>query len=383
MVSLVWTSVGAALERIPNYPLPPLPPPAVQILLGILAFAAMAFRRRWPFSVAVLTIVFGTFSYAASGPSLVALISMATHRRWWQYAAIYLLLVLDYVYALLVTQQQLPNVPSALLTSALVMALVGASPPLAIGAYVGARRDLVHSLRLRAEHAEREQAARVSQARATERTTIAREMHDILAHRMSLIAMHAGALSYRDDLDQAQVRQSATLIQETAHTALEELRHVLGVLRSDSPLGLSPEPPQPTWSELPDLITGLRSAGMTITVVDESHALHIPEEIGRQAYRILQECCTNARKHAPGQPVSITFSQAADEELLIEVSNPLPPQLPGPAEDNPTVPGSGLGLVGIDERTTLIGGRVDHRRTKDNRYRVRAWLPCPKKGEAA
>ena len=102
---------------------------------------------------------------------------------------------------------------------------------LATGMYIGARRELVASLHDRAERAEREQALRVEQAQANERARIAREMHDVLAHRMSLVAMHAGALAYRTDLSPEQTRHAAEVIQANAHRALADLREVLGLLR--------------------------------------------------------------------------------------------------------------------------------------------------------
>ena len=101
----------------------------------------------------------------------------------------------------------------------------------AVGLYIGARRELIATLRDRADRAEREQAMRVAQARTNERARIAREMHDVLAHRISLVAMHAGALGYRTDLSRDETKRAADVISQNAHQALVDLREILGVLR--------------------------------------------------------------------------------------------------------------------------------------------------------
>ena len=138
---------------------------------------------------------------------------------------------------------------------------------IAVGMYIGARRELVATLQDRAERAEREQALRVAQAQAHERTRIAREMHDVLAHRMSLVAMHAGALAYRDDLTPTETRETAEIIQANSHRALADLREILGVLR-DAEEG-APHRPQPTLADVDTLVDDERAAGARITVKNE------------------------------------------------------------------------------------------------------------------
>ncbi|OUD86450.1 Histidine kinase [Clavibacter michiganensis subsp. michiganensis] len=125
-----------------------------------------------------------------------------------------------------VTPEELP------LTAALILVVLGLL--ILLGLYLGGRRELLASLRERARLAEEEQALRSAQAADRERTRIAREMHDVLAHRLSLVALHAGALEYRDDLDAAEVRATAGVVRDNARTALPELRGVLGVLRDPS-----------------------------------------------------------------------------------------------------------------------------------------------------
>src|SRR5665811_1172258 len=127
------------------------------------------------------------------------------------------------------------------------------------------RRELLATLRDRAHAAEAEQSLRVAQAQGAERARIAREMHDVLAHRISMVAMHAGALAYRTDLSVDEIQRTSSIIQENAHRALVDLRVVLGILR-DGPDDSAPELPQPSISDLASLIAEARSTGLTIDV---------------------------------------------------------------------------------------------------------------------
>jgi signal transduction histidine kinase len=184
-----------------------------------------------------------------------------------------------------------------------------------------------------------------------------------------MVTMHAGALSYRDDLTPEQVRETAGIIQENSHQALTELRQVLGVLRED-PGDADPELPQPSADDLPALIEDARASGMkvvsTLGPVDT-----IPDLLGRTAFRVVQEGLTNARKHAPDTLVSVELSGGPGDGLTIEVRNPL---RIGSALD---VPGSGLGLVGLAERTALVGGRLRHGVNADQEFTLTVWLPWP------
>ena len=187
--------------------------------------------------------------------------------------------------------------------------------------YIGSRRELLARLRERAETTESEQAARLAQARTAERTRIAREMHDVLAHRISMVTTYAGALSYRDDLTPEQVRETAGIIQENSHQALVELRQVLGVLREDSG-DADPERPQPSAVDLPGLVDDARESGMNIAA-DLGPVDAIPDLLGRTAYRVVQEGLTNARKHAPNTLVTVGLEGGPDDGLTIAVRNPI------------------------------------------------------------
>ena len=237
------------------------------------------------------------------------------------------------------------------------------------GAQARARQHLLASLAERARRAEAEQAQQVAEARAQERTLIAREMHDVLAHRLSLLATYAGAMEYRPDAPAEQRAQAAGVIRTSVHEALEELREVIAVLRDESTEeGGDGTRPQPTLGDLPALVTECTSAGMAVTVTDETTGAP-PSTIGRAAYRIVQEALTNARKHSAGAPVDIALTGDAEQgELTVMVRNPLI------ADGGAHLPGSGTGLVGLAERARLVGGHLEHRAGPQG-FEVEARLP--------
>jgi signal transduction histidine kinase len=201
-------------------------------------------------------------------------------------------------------------------------------------------------------------------------------MHDVIAHRISLVSVHAGALEYNNDAAPAEVARSAAVIRASAHEALQDLRTILGVLRAgpvpDGPD--EPDRPQPTLADLVRLVEESRQAGMKVTFQPlPQQPVPAPADVGRTAYRVVQEALTNARKHAPGTEVTVALSGAAGDGLSVEVSNPWPVG----RELTAVIPGGGLGLAGLGERASVAGGRLDHGRTPDGGFRVRAWLPWP------
>ncbi|GAA3154886.1 sensor histidine kinase [Nonomuraea salmonea] len=225
----------------------------------------------------------------------------------------------------------------------------------------------------------------MEQAKLAERLKIAQEMHDVLAHRISLLAMLAGGLAYRKDLTPEQTRETALAIQENAHHSLTELRAVLGTLRrgdlagqdgpadQDRPAGQGgtaeggPAPPQPTLAHLGALFAEVRAAGQQVEVDDSvTDRELLPAQTGRHAYRIVQEALTNARKHAPGSVVRAEIGGRPGDGLRIRVSNAAVPGRSGP--------GGRLGLVGLAERTRMAGGRITHD-VRDGRFVLDATLP--------
>jgi signal transduction histidine kinase len=240
------------------------------------------------------------------------------------------------------------------------------------GMLVRGRRQLIVTWRDRAERAESEQRLRIAQARVLERTRIAREMHDVLAHRISLLSLHAGALEFRPGAPPEEIAGAAAVVRSSAHQALQDLRAVIGVLRTGQPEDEpNPERPQPTLNALPALADESRSAGIKVRLEIGTEPETVPAATGRAAYRIIQEGLTNARKHAPGAAVRVAVGGSAGDGLTIEVRNPMPVSLPARP-----IPGTGMGLIGLAERALLAGGHLEHGRT-DDEFVVTAWLPWP------
>ncbi|MFG2089522.1 MULTISPECIES: sensor histidine kinase [unclassified Spirillospora] len=238
------------------------------------------------------------------------------------------------------------------------------------GALARARRALLVSLSERARRAEAEQGRRVAEARMAERTRIAREMHDVLAHRLSLLATYAGALEYRPDAPPEKLSQAAGVVRAGVHQALDELREVILLLRGED--AAEEGRPQPVLADVSHLVRESRDAGGTVELRDEvADPGALPAAAGRTAYRVVQEGLTNARKHAAGRPVTVALEGRPGTRLVIDIRNPLPAAGAGPA-----APGSGTGLVGLTERVRLAGGRLDHETTAGE-FRLRAWLPWP------
>jgi signal transduction histidine kinase len=341
----------------------------LDIALGATAFVILRWRRRHPLRTAMVLVAFSAVSALAGGPSLIAMLSLATTRRWRWITPV---AVAGFLASLVFFEVE-PNQTDGLAVTLLFTAIfIGAI--IAVGMYVGARRELVATLRERAERAEEEQGWRIAQARTTERARIAREMHDVLAHRLSLVAMHAGALSYRRGLSEQEVADAAEVIQSNAHQALTELREVLGVLReADAQADAIAGRPQPTLSDVPALVENARGAGGHVRLHNGVGDLTAaPASIGRSAYRVIQESLTNARKHAPDTTVDVGLHGSPGGDLMLEIRNPV---RIGAAPSR--TPGAGLGLIGLTERAELSGGSLEHELTDDGQFVVRASLPWP------
>jgi signal transduction histidine kinase len=320
---------------------------------GTGACMALWVRRRWPLGVALTLAVVATFCSSASGAGVIALFSLAVHRPWRHVAG---------VAALVLASMPLNFVlypPDGDYVVMLLVSFVFFGAVVAWGMLVRSRRQL--------------RVSRLEQVRQQERARIAREMHDVLAHRISLLSLHAGALEFRPDAPPDEVARAAGVIRSSAHQALEDLRAVIGVLRED-PDEPAPERPQPTLGDLPALIDESRQAGVRVGYTWRlTPEAVVPDALGRNAYRIVQEGLTNARKHARGSSVDVSVDGAPGEGLTIEVRN----RLPVGAYAAAGIPGTGTGIVGLAERASLAGGRLEHGRTDAGDYRLWAWLPWP------
>ena len=338
----------------------------VEVPLGLVALVLVYFRRRWPLTVALATAALSAVSALAAGPAVLAAVSLATRRVYWQVLILGVASVVAGQTFVTVRPGQGTPVWLDLVINTIVTAAV-----LGWGLYIGSRRELVWTLQQRAERAEAEQELRAAQARGNERARIAREMHDVLAHRISQISLHAGALGFRTDLDADELRANATVIRDLANDALTDLRGVLGVLR-DPETGEPTGAPQPTWADLPALVDQARDAGLHVELSDQlsgqlSGSAPVPDVVGRTLYRIVQEGITNAGKHAPGAVLRIEVSGSPEDGVDIVLRNPIGF---GPTR----TPGAGLGLVGLVERAQLRGGRLEGHRD-GGQFVLRGWIP--------
>ncbi|MDT3396437.1 histidine kinase [Streptomyces sp. B1866] len=351
---------------------------AADQVTGAVACAALWLRRRWPVSLSLVLLPVSTVSHFVAGPLLVALFTVAVHRSF-QTAAV----VGGLAAAAAVAGGVVRPDPGLTYTMSVLIGTVLYGGAIGWGMFVRSRRLLLRSLRERALRAEAEAALRAEHAQRLTRERIAREMHDVLAHRLSLLSVHAGALEYRTDAPPEDVARAASVIRDSAHQALQDLREVIGVLRApsgeagaedgDGAPG-APARPQPTLADLPRLVAESREAGMRVALRGTAaDARGVPGSTGRTAYRIVQEGLTNARKHAPGAEVTVTAAGAAGEGLMVEVRNPLPAREAAPSP----IPGAGQGLTGLAERAVLAGGRLECGPSEDGEFRLYAWLPWP------
>jgi signal transduction histidine kinase len=338
---------------------------AIDAACGALCCLSLWWRRRWPLAVALVCVVLGAFSTFGTVAGLLALSSLAVRRH---ARGVFFVAALSVPSAVVCSiWLGRTNTWSVILPTAAL-----AAAAIAWGMYVRARRQLLSTLRDRAQRAEADQLVRAERARLAERTRIAREMHDVLAHRISLVALHAGGLEVARDLPPAQVRESAALLRLTAHQALEELRDVIGVLREETGPQWPSTVPQPTLADIPRLVEETRRSGARIDfemLVDGAAAA--PGHLGRDAYRIVQEALTNISKHAYGALAQVRVAGAPNCGLHVSVRNPT---AAGP-HNHSVLPGSGTGLLGLQERVTLANGVLVHGQDASGDFVVQADLP--------
>ena len=339
---------------------------AVDAGIGMATSAALWLRRRWPAGIALAAVVPFVVSLSAGGAAFLALLNVSIRRRTGVGLAIAGLYLVAFPGYYLLWYRQYP------FWAVWLWALTEFAAVVALGMYVRARRQLVASLRERAEQAEAAQQLLAQQARQAERTRIAQEMHDVLGHRVSLMALHAGALEVRPDLPPADVAEAAGLIRSTARQALEDLRGIVGVLRDGDGGGdEAPRAPQPSLQDITRLVEESRRAGMNVALDMQVEAPEAaPGTLGRDAYRIVREALTNVSKHARGTATTVALAGRPGQGLQITVRNRLPIE---PAAD-PPLPGAGMGLAGLTERVALSGGTLLHGPSSDGTFVVSAAL---------
>ncbi|POH74414.1 histidine kinase [Arthrobacter glacialis] len=339
-------------------------------LLAPVAAVALIWRHRFPKSVAALTAVLGALSFSGIA-FFVALFLLAKRQLSWWVAVIV---------ALSIGAEALLGMGPwgwdvALVGVVLLVAIAG------WGAYRGQRARLrqsrLVSLKERAGRVEAERIADIETSKLAERHRIAREMRDTLAHRMSLVAVQAAALQV--DAPDAETAEAATLIRETAHAALGELRDVLGVLRESGASHAALARTAPSGiEEIAGLVAEWRQAGLNVGYTpNPTLGNGIPDAPSRAAYRVVQEGMTNVARHAPEAAAAVTLERRSTESggsvLHISVVN-------GPSGPGAPALGAGLGLIGLAERVQLLGGTVDHRPTESG-FELRAVIPLQQQGK--
>ncbi|ANH91911.1 MULTISPECIES: sensor histidine kinase [unclassified Streptomyces] len=384
------------------------------VLFGLLCGSVLLVRRRWPIAV-VLVAIAVTPAQMGFLMGIVGLYTLATcelPRRIIGALAGMSLLGTMIVTFVRVRQDMARGdftigdwfVPFAAVTTSLGLT----APPLLLGLYVGARRRLMESLRERADSLERElqllaerAEERAEWARGEERTRIAREMHDVVAHRVSLMVVHAAALQAVARKDPEKAVKNAALVGDMGRQALTELREMLGVLRS----GEVPERPAPLrdpaalplvavgvaaaaaasraagepggdgpcLAELEELIGQSAAAGMVVDLSVEGEARPYGAEIEQTAYRVVQEALTNVHKHAAGAKTRVRLAHRG-AEIAMQVENGPPPE---PATASAAgLPSGGNGLLGMKERVVALGGVFVSGPTDAGGFRVSAVIPA-------
>ncbi|QKW06736.1 two-component sensor histidine kinase [Streptomyces sp. NA04227] len=359
-----------------------LPGAAASAVVAALLCAALPLCLRLPVPVAVVTLA-GFLLDNHVWPLLVALYVVALRRS----APVALALTgTAYAPASIGPFRELVDMPQ--LTFMPCAALL---VPLAFGIAARSHREVARSLARQLEHSEAANRLRDDRVRMAERARIAREMHDVLAHRLSLLVLHTGVLQRRGAEIPEPVRERLGLLRDTSAHALDDLRDLLGALRDRA----DPAPLTPTGEDLPSLIAESRAAGTQVRAhIAELGAL--PTAVRLAVHRIVQESLTNARKHAPGEPVDLTVT-VGPREVGVRAVNacaaaPHWAQAPtAAAPDRRQLGGSqgwftasgtelttgGYGLIGVAERVAALHGQLTARRTADDRFLLLARLPVP------
>ncbi|MET9822882.1 MULTISPECIES: sensor histidine kinase [Streptomyces] len=386
-------------------------PLAVGVLFGLLTGSVLVVRRRWPVAVVLvaLAVTPAEMGFLLGVVGLYTLAASELPRR-----IIGALAGMSFLGTLIVTFVRLRQdmgrdgvdlgdwfFPFASIGSSLGLT----APPLLLGLYVGQRRRLMESLRERADSLERElqllaerAEERAQWARGEERTRIAREMHDVVAHRVSLMVVHAAALQAVARKDPEKAVKNAALVGDMGRQALTELREMLGVLRSGGdgaraerasvPLaavgvaaaaaasraaeGGGSSPDGPCLSELDELIGQSEAAGMVVDLSVEGEERLYAAEVESTAFRVVQEALTNVHKHAAGAKTYVRLAHRVSE-IAMQVENEPPPEL---SAESARLPSGGNGLVGMKERVAALGGVFVSGPTDAGGFRVSAVIPA-------
>lgn len=342
--------------------------------LAVLA-AAVTMARAWPTAALLtaisLTAVHGNFVFAM--PVMSYLTGLRTRRAqpvlWGLTAVLIAGALLSLARGLAVT---------AWFPSTVWLVLLGVLPWL-VGRYWRQHQELLHAGWERAERLEHQQRITAERERLRERARIAQDMHDSLGHELALIAVRAGALQVAPGLD-GRHRAAAAELRTGAASATDRLREIIGVLREDPGPGTEtgPAPVRPSRESIPDLVDRARASGIPVRLTGTAALPALAPMTALTAHRIVQEAITNAAKHAPGAPITVTLTTRADGgTVTVTVDNDPAPGHP------PPLPAGGRGLTGLTERVRLLGGALHAAPASGGGFTVTADLPATPPAEPA
>jgi signal transduction histidine kinase len=331
---------------------------ALVTVVSLAATVSVAVRRRHPFAVGIVVPVLADIQLALiSDPQIIAAgvayfcalyaLSVWTSAR--QFAVGLIVLVTGALLAALGPNLSVSGTAVFTGISVVVMLLI---------------RRVVGDRERRAQLAERERDVAAREAVVEERARIARELHDVIAHHVSMIVLQAGAERSILDDSNASTREVLLTVEQSGRSALTEMRRLLGILRDDRSEALAP---QPGLDDVPTLVGQLREAGLPVELHVEGDPRDLPVGIDLSAYRIVQEALTNALKHAGAARASVSVRYGRDS-LELEIADD-----GGGSVSN--APGGGQGLVGMRERVALYGGRFQANRSPGGGFVVKAALP--------
>ncbi len=341
----------------------PARPPAIVVPLVLLVALPLAFRRQRPVTVLAATLAAAIVldlayeSFPALGP-LVALYSVAAHLG----RPASLRVVAATGAALLLTL--LDERGAALVPSATVLVLFGAA--WLLGDNLRTRRAYLRELEERAARLEREREENARRAVADEQARIARELHDVIAHNVSVMTIQAAAGGDVFEKNPARAREALGSIESTGRDALTELRRLLGALRGREN-GDAARAPQPGLARLDGLLDQVRASGVPVELVVEGEPRELPALVDLSAYRIVQEGLTNVLKHARASRVTVTV-RYRPSQLEVDVVDDGEGER---AADHRT----GRGIIGMRERVALLGGELAVGAAAPRGFAVRARLP--------
>ncbi|WP_030149331.1 sensor histidine kinase [Mycetocola saprophilus] len=399
LVTTVWVTLGIFFSIIPlgqhlgdaDRGIPPTSPgiavaAGVGTLLMIGASILLVWRTRWPYLVTAIAAAIAILLPTTPIPALIALVSVLHRRRgpwvWiltgavalacgvatrWDSQAVSNSLVSGFAGRGAGPEAVLASLPWAVPLSVFLLML----PFVSTGLILRARSE--RDVALVEVEDTRQSAATLSDevTRQRERQEVAREIHDTLASRLSTLSLHAGALEVNARESDTALAGAASVVRESAQRSLDDLRYVVDVLRDPAQArGARITSGRTSLADLPDLIEAAEALpGGIVSNVFLSDAAGCDPRVAHACYRIVQEALANARRHAPGQTVSLSLRGGPGAGLTLTLTNPAPEGL------TPTSVGGGHGVTGMTERAQLLGGTLTARTDDNGVYGIYAWLP--------